>query len=33
MLITVGTRGAREQVRNWAHAAGFREGADFLCVT
>jgi hypothetical protein len=33
MLITVGTRGAREQVRNWAHGAGFREGDDFLCVT
>lgn len=33
MLITVGTRGAREQVRNWAHAAGFWEGKDFLCVT
>jgi glycosyltransferase involved in cell wall biosynthesis len=33
MLITVGTRGAREQVRNWAHGAGFREGVDFLCVT
>ncbi len=33
MLITVGTRGAREQVRNWAHGAGFREGHDFLCVT
>ncbi|HEY6874598.1 MAG TPA: glycosyltransferase [Geobacteraceae bacterium] len=33
MLITVGTRGAREQVRNWATTAGFREGGDFLCVT
>lgn len=33
MLITVGTRGAREGVRSWAQAAGFREGVDFLCVT
>jgi GT2 family glycosyltransferase len=33
MLITVGTRGARELVRNWAHGAGFREGEDFICVT
>ncbi len=33
MLITVGTRGAREQVRTWATTTGFREGTDFLCVT
>jgi hypothetical protein len=33
MLITVGTRGARQQVRDWAIASGFREGEDFLCVT
>jgi glycosyltransferase involved in cell wall biosynthesis len=33
MLVTVGTRGARHQVRSWAEAAGFREGTDFLCVT
>jgi len=33
MLATVGTRGARQQVRAWAMAAGFREGLDFLCVT
>jgi glycosyltransferase involved in cell wall biosynthesis len=33
MLITVGTRGAREQIRNWANGAGFREGSDFVCVT
>ena len=33
MLITVGTRGAREEVRTWADATGFREGTDFLCVT
>jgi glycosyltransferase involved in cell wall biosynthesis len=33
MLITVGTRGAREQIRNWAARAGFREGTDFVCVT
>jgi len=33
MLITVGTRGAREEVRKWAEATGFTEGTDFLCVT
>ena len=33
MLITVGTRGARDGVRSWAVQAGFREGEDFLCVT
>jgi glycosyltransferase involved in cell wall biosynthesis len=33
MLVTVGTRGARHQVRSWAKAAGFREGVNFLCVT
>jgi glycosyltransferase involved in cell wall biosynthesis len=33
MLVTVGTRGARDQIRDWAVSAGFREGEDFLCVT
>ena len=33
LLITVGTRGAREELRRWATAVGFREGEDFLCVT
>lgn len=33
MLVTVGTRGARDQVRGWAVGAGFSEGQDFLCVT
>ncbi len=33
MLITVGTRGAREGVRQWALRAGFMEGSDCLCVT
>jgi len=33
MLVTVGTRGAREQVRQWANGAGFVEGKDYLCVT
>lgn len=33
MLITVGTRGARDDVRSWAVQAGFREGENFLCVT
>jgi len=33
MLITVGTRGAREGIRNWARSAGFVEGSDFICVT
>jgi glycosyltransferase involved in cell wall biosynthesis len=33
MLVTVGTRGAREQVRQWANGVGFVEGTDYLCVT
>ncbi|MBI1919912.1 MAG: glycosyltransferase [Geobacter sp.] len=33
MLLTVGTRGARDAVRHWAIGAGFREGVDFVCVT
>jgi hypothetical protein len=33
LLITVGTRGAREGVRQWALGAGFVEGIDFFCVT
>jgi len=33
MLVTVGTRGARQVVREWARRAGFCEGEDFLCVT
>lgn len=33
VLGTVGTRGAREQLRNWARGAGFTEGVGFLCVT
>jgi glycosyltransferase involved in cell wall biosynthesis len=33
MLVTVGTRGARAGIREWAAAAGFRELVDFLCVT
>jgi FlaA1/EpsC-like NDP-sugar epimerase len=33
MLVTVGTRGSRDQVRRWASEAGFVEGNDFICVT
>ncbi|MDD3294838.1 MAG: glycosyltransferase [Geobacteraceae bacterium] len=33
MLVTVGTRGARHQIRKWADGAGFVEGVDYLCVT
>jgi glycosyltransferase involved in cell wall biosynthesis len=33
MLITVGTRGARAGIRQWATQAGFREGVDYVCVT
>lgn len=33
LLVTVGTRGARHQVRTWANRAGFEEGRDYLCVT
>lgn len=33
MLVTVGTRGARAGIREWARGAGFIEGEDFICVT
>lgn len=33
LLVTVGTRGARAGIRQWATAAGFRELRDFICVT
>jgi glycosyltransferase involved in cell wall biosynthesis len=33
MLITVGARGARKQIRRWAEQAGLDEGTDFVCVS
>lgn len=33
ILVTVGTKGAREQVRNFAARTGLREGVDLICVT
>ena len=33
MLITVGTRGARDGIRRWADRIGLKEGGDFVCVT
>ncbi len=33
ILVTVGAKGAREQVRPWATGRGLIEGVDFLCVT
>ncbi len=33
MLVTVGTRGAREQIRHWALGKGLCEGKAYLCVT
>jgi hypothetical protein len=33
MLVTIGTRGARELVRIWAQGVGLVEGVDFICVT
>ena len=33
MLITVGTRGARDGIRRWAGRIGLKEGGDFVCVT
>jgi glycosyltransferase involved in cell wall biosynthesis len=33
MLVTVGTRGAREGLRHWADGLGFVEGVNYLCVT
>ena len=33
MLITIGAKGARAQVRQWAEERGLVEGKDFVCVT
>ncbi|MBW2451907.1 MAG: glycosyltransferase [Deltaproteobacteria bacterium] len=33
ILITIGARGARDQVRNYASTIGLVEGVDFVCVT
>ncbi len=33
ILVTVGAKGARSQVREWAAEVGLVEGVDFLCVT
>lgn len=33
MLVTIGTRGARGQIREWARKRGLEEGTDFVCVT
>lgn len=33
MLVTIGTRGARSQIREWAKGRGLVEGTDFICVT
>jgi len=33
VLVTVGAKGARQQVRAYARQRGLAEGADFLCVT
>lgn len=33
MLITIGAKGARAQVRRWAAERGLVEGVDFVCVT
>lgn len=33
VLVTVGAKGARREVRTYAEKAGLREGKDFLCVT
>jgi glycosyltransferase involved in cell wall biosynthesis len=33
MLVTIGTRGARALVRQWAAERGLTEGADYVCVT
>ncbi|GAM08519.1 putative glycosyltransferase EpsE [Geobacter sp. OR-1] len=33
MLVTIGTRGARGEIRKWAAGRGLAEGVDFVCVT
>lgn len=33
ILVTVGAKGAREQIREFARSKGLDEGVDFLCVT
>jgi len=32
-LVTIGTRGARDGVRQWLEGVGLREGVDVVCVT
>jgi hypothetical protein len=33
MLVTIGSRGARAEVRRWTAAQGLVEGVDYVCVT
>jgi len=33
LLVTIGAKGARQQVRDWADRRGLIEGVDYLCVT
>jgi hypothetical protein len=33
ILVTVGTRGARQQVRDFAARVGLKEGVELICVT
>ena len=33
LLVTVGTRGAREGIRSWLAGRGLREGVEIVCVT
>jgi hypothetical protein len=33
VLVTVGARGARSQIRTWSREKGLKEGRDLICVT
>jgi len=33
LLLCIGTKGARQQVRDWTRERGILEGRDFICVT
>ena len=33
LLVTIGAKGARQQVRDWADQRSLAEGVDYLCVT
>lgn len=33
ILVTVGSKGARQLIRDWCQQHGLVDGSDFVCVT